>query len=314
VQENMKANFFIIGAAKSGTTSLYKYLDQHPDIYFSPIKEPNYFSEDIDIKRFSSIYKKNTFLDTDLYFAGKLLPELQLTFVRNPNHYNRLFENSEEYKIKAEASTSYLYSKSAAQNIYNYNSQAKILVVLRNPIERAFSHYQMALRYGHTELGFREALEKNLNQNEKGWGISELFIELGQYSNQLSRYFEIFPKEQIKILFFDDLKLDSRSFLNDCFEFLNLESIETNTDKIYNSKKLPRTPQLNHLLTKIGAKKLIKSIVSESTKKLLVKAFYKNTEDEISKNDVKFLLDIYEDDINKTARLINRDLTSWLSY
>jgi len=310
----MKANFFIVGAAKAGTTSLYKYLSQHTDIYFSSIKEPNYFSTDIDISDFTTLYKRNTFLDTDLYFAGKLLPELQLTFVRNKDYYNRLFEEIEDKKILAEASTSYLYSENAAQNIMDYNPEAKILVILRNPIERAYSHYQMALRYGHTELGFREALEKDISQIKKGWGVSELFIELGLYYNQLMRYFETFSKDKIKIVLFDDLKSNSNKVLQECFDFLDVEKMEIETDKIYNAKKLPKNPQLNHLLTKIGAKKLIKSFVSESTKNMLAKAFYKNGNDSISKNDREFLLDIYKDDIKKTANLINRDLSSWLIF
>lgn len=310
----MKANFFIIGAAKSGTTSLYKYLNQHSEIYFSPIKEPNYFSTDIDVSKFSSLYKKNTFLDTDLYFAGKLLPDLQLSFVRKEEYYNRLFEKAEGFKVIAESSTSYLYSSVAAQNICDYNPNAKILVVLRNPIARCFSHYEMALRYGHTQLGFREALEKDIAKKEKGWGISELFIELGQYFQQLERYYKIFPKEQIKVILFDDFITDPRKVIGDCFAFLNLKVEAVDLSKKYNEKKLPKNPKLNKLLTRIGAKNLLKQILPQSSQEVLKKVFFKGGNQKYVKSDFDFLLDIYKDEIKNTALLTQRDLSNWMIY
>jgi hypothetical protein len=310
----VKPDFFIVGAAKSGTTSLYHYLGQHPEIYFSPIKEPNYFSDDIDVAKFSSIYKRNTFLDTEEYFSNKVLQNLSITFVRNITHYERLFESGSNFKTRGESSTSYLYSNKAAKNIYDYNPRSKIIVVLRNPIERAFSHYKMALRSGHTKLSFKEAVEKDLRVKNKGWGISELFIDLGLYYDQLKRYYSIFPSDQIRVFLFSDLKNSTDKVLKDCFEFLEVQNVKIEDKTIYNPAKSPQNIWFNYYLTRIGLKNLLKKSVPESMINSIKKYFLKPDKNTLSENDFKFLLSIYEEDIKKTAGLLKQDLSSWLNY
>lgn len=309
-----KPNFFMVGAAKSGTTSLYKYLKQHPEIYFSPIKEPNYFSDDIDISKFSPAYKKNTFLKTGKYFKQQELHELPLAFVRKKDHYARLFEKSNRYKIRGEASTSYLYSKTAAENIYNYNRESKIIVILRNPMERAFSHYLMAVRYGYTSLNLKEAVIQDRNKENKGWGISELFVELGLYHDQLKRYFDIFPKKQILVLFFDDLKADAQKIVNRCCHFLELEEFRLKNQNAYNTKESPKNIKLNYLLTRSGLKNRFKQFLSQAAKERLSQAFYTKSKLKLDKDDFDFLLDFYQEDIQKTAGLLNKNLDEWLKF
>ncbi|MCF8308550.1 MAG: sulfotransferase domain-containing protein [Bacteroidales bacterium] len=308
-----KPNFFIIGAAKAGTTSLYEYLKQHPDIYFSPVKEPNYFSTDIQVAHFSNTYKKNTFLDTETYFSKKNLEPLQLAFVRKPEHYRRLFEDVSGEKAVGEASTSYLYSSVAAENIKMYNPRAKVVAILRNPMERAVSHYQMALRYGHTRLGFRQAIETDMNKNPKGWGISELYIELGLYYQQLKRYFDLFPAENIKVLLLDDFKEDPQRTVKDCQRFLGVKEITPNAYEIYNKARIPRFKLFNKFITESGIKKLLKKqLPGRVQEKLKDRLFSEGEELDVTKEDIVFLKTIYREDIEKTSRLINRDLSAWL--
>lgn len=310
----VKPDFFIVGAAKSGTTSLYHYLRQHPEIYFSPIKEPNFFSDDIDVSKFSSIYKRNTFLDTEKYFSNKFLQKLSITFVRNITNYQRLFELGSNFKARGESSTSYLYSNKAAQNIYDYNPQSKIIVILRNPMERAFSHYKMALRSGHTKLKFKDAVEKDLKAKNKGWGISELFVDLGLYYDQLMRYYSIFPIDQIKVFLFSDLKNSTEKVLKESFEFLEVKNVKIEDKTIYNPAKSPQNVWFNYYLTRIGLKNLLKSLVPESIIYSIKKSFLRPDKNILSENDFKFLLNIYEEDIKKTANVLNQDLSSWLNY
>ena len=308
-----KPNFFIIGAAKAGTTSLYEYLKQHPDIYFSPVKEPNYFSTDIQVAHFSNTYKKNTFLDTEKYFSKKNLEPLQLTFVRKPEHYRRLFENVSGEKAVGEASTSYLYSSVAAENIKMYNPRARIVAILRNPMERAISHHQMALRYGHTRLGFRQAIETDMNKNPKGWGISELYIELGLYYQQLKRYFDQFPADNIKVLLLDDFKEDPQRTVKECQRFLGVKEISPNAYERYNQASVPRFKLFNKLITESGIKKLLKRQLPEKVQeKLKDQLFSQGEKVDVTKEDIEFLKTIYRDDIEKTSGLIKRDLSAWL--
>src|SRR6056297_944384 len=141
--EKKTPNLFIVGAAKAGTTSLYHYLKSHGDVYFSPVKEPNYFSTDIKTAEFTSIYKRNVDVVPKDFYNKKPEKNIQLSFIRDENRYRNLFQWVNGKSVVGECSTSYLYSKEAAENIIKFNPKAKIIIVLRNPAERTFSHYLM---------------------------------------------------------------------------------------------------------------------------------------------------------------------------
>lgn len=307
-----KPDFFIVGAAKAGTTSLYEYLKQHPGIYFSPVKEPNYFSTDIDVNEFSSAYRKNTFLDVEAYFSGQPLKPLQLTYVRKEEHYQMLFEGVSGEKAVGEASTSYLVSEVAAKNIRDYNPEAKIIAVLRNPISRAFSHYLMALRYGHTRLSFREALEKDINTEPKGIGKSEMFIEFGMYATQLKRYYEVFPENQVKVIFFEDLVQHPDKVLKEVQAFLNVENMKLDTGRSHNEAKIPKFPLINKIVAQSGLKKIVKAMVKGKTiEKLKSTMFDSGKGKRINEKDKEFLINIYENEIDELAAMTKTDLSHW---
>lgn len=309
-----KPNFFIVGAAKAGTTSLYEYLKTHPEIYFSPVKEPNYFSTDIKTEHFSTTYRKNTILDTENYFSQSQLPPLQLTFVRKPEHYRRLFENVNNEKAIGEASTSYLYSTRAAANINDYNPDARILAILRNPIRRAYSHYLMALRYGHTDMDFHEAIKTDYLKTDKGWGISELFIELGLYYQQLKRYYDTFPSGQIKVLLFDDLVNQPEKVLQECYSFLGVETRLPGSFGSFNQAQVPRHKSFNKFMTQWGIKKILKDYLPLTLREKLKSKLFSTARagQEMDDKTEAFLHEIYNEDILKTSRLTGKDLTGWL--
>ncbi|NOZ47017.1 MAG: sulfotransferase [Chlorobi bacterium] len=309
-----KPNLFIVGAAKAGTTSLYRILEASADVYHSPVKEPNFFSADIKPELFSHTYKKQSSLNEKKYFAKVPLGNKQLAFIRNEDYYKQLFEASKKEKYRAESSTSYLYSAVAAKNIYNYNPGSKIIILLRNPVERAFSHYLMALRYGFTTLSFKEALEKDIQKEKKGWGISELFIELGEYYKQVKRYYEVFPKENIGVFLFDELEKNPEAFYQSIFKFLNISFFNTNLNEIHNKAKVPKMKKLNKLVVNSGIKNLSKTILPEILfEKMKQKAFKENTDIKLDKNTKNRLLDVYKTDIENTAGLINVDLSKWIN-
>jgi hypothetical protein len=307
-----KPDFFIVGAAKAGTTSLYEYLKQHPGIYFSPVKEPNYFSTDIDVNEFSSAYRKNTFLDVDAYFSDLPLKPLQLTYVRKEEHYQMLFEGVTSKKVIGEASTSYLVSEVAAKSIREYNPEAKIIAVLRNPISRAFSHYLMALRYGHTRLSFREALEKDINTEPKGIGKSEMFLEFGMYATQLKRYYEVFPESQVKVIFFENLVENPDEVLKEVQAFLNVENMKLDTGRSHNEAKIPKFPLINKIVAQSGLKKILKAMVKGKTiEKLKSTMFDSGKGKRINEKDKKLLIDSYENEIDELAAMTKTDLSHW---
>jgi len=136
-------NFFIVGAPRAGTTSLYFYLKQVPEVYLSPVKEPNYFSVKI--------------IPDDHY----LLP------IRNKKNYLKLFEKVKDEKAIGEASPSYLEDPETPYLISQDVSDARIIAILRDPVERAFSHYLMMVSQGFEKLSFRKALDDLLTNKTR---------------------------------------------------------------------------------------------------------------------------------------------------
>ena len=132
----MKVNTFIVGAPKAGTTSLHFYLQQHPDVCMSEIKEPNYFTAQEVVK---------------LYY--------DVSPVNSEDWYHSIFTKPTR-KVIGEGSVSYLFYPEVAQKIYNYNPEARILIILRNPVQRAFSHYLMDFRLGLCNISLEEILDK----------------------------------------------------------------------------------------------------------------------------------------------------------
>ncbi|MGB1076636.1 MAG: sulfotransferase [Flavobacteriales bacterium] len=204
-------NFLIIGAAKSGTTSLHHHLAALPGTFFSPIKEPNYHARaDIHPDDFSRSFRANHALDLSSYFQtpSPRTPK-DIAFVRSESDYLRLFEGADaaRHPVIGEASTSTLWSPTAMESVRQMNPEAKVLVVIRDPVERMFSHYLMARKYGFTTLPFKEAVERDLLAKNRGWGQSEQYFELGCYGAQLAPWIREWPEDNLRILRTADLNL-----------------------------------------------------------------------------------------------------------
>ena len=191
----MKANTFIVGAPKAGTTSLHYYLSQHEDVCMSTIKEPNYFS----FEEVSSLF----------YNA---------TSVSDSKAYHKLFK--EEKKIIGEASVSYLFYENIPNRILEYNPKANIIIMLRNPLDRAISHYLMDYRLGFCSL----SLEDILNNRHTYPLFFQQYLELGLYYQSVKRYLDTFGDEQVHILYYTDFKNDIKDLMKGVFQFLKIEN------------------------------------------------------------------------------------------
>lgn len=308
-----KVNLFLVGAAKSGTTSIYNFLNSHSQVYASPIKEPNYFSTDINVEDFSNTYRKTTFLDTKEYFSKTHLVNLQLSFVRNESNYNRLFDAVSDEPIIADCSTSYLYSRVAAKNIYEYNDKAKILIVLRDPIYRAYSHYLMALKYGFTNKGLIDSIKIDQQSEDKGWGKTELFIELGLYVDQIKRYYKYFGKDNVKVMFFNDLKMQPTFFFNDLCRFLKIQKTDA---KAYNKRPInaamrPKHPFLNKLLVDVGFKKIIKLYAPMQMQSVIKNWFFSSSKPNLTQKEIRYLKLFYASEIKELEALLEINLKAW---
>ena len=307
-------NFFIVGSAKSGTTSIYNYLKQHPDIFMSPIKETHHFSTDIDSSKFRPDYAANLNINIDSWLDGDQKKEIFHAFVKDWDKYLKLFKNSENQKAIGEVTNSYLYSKEAAKNIQSKFPEGKIIMILRNPVERAFSHFLMDLKSGLETGSFLEAFKKDMAKSNKGWGISNVYYEIGMYYEQVKRYLTVFPQEQIKIILYDDYRNDAKKTLKEICNFLNIDSnFEFEFSKEHNKAMIPKSGAVALMMRQKGLKVFAKKIFPKSWKNIISKIFFTNKNlPKLSVDDRKYLIELYKEDIQKLAQLINRDLTSWV--
>ena len=195
-----KANLFIVGAPKCGTTAWYSYLQDHPDIFFPDIKEPHFFASD--------------------------LPRMQWT--TSLEQYESLFDRAGSAKARGEASVMYLYSDRAAEEIARYNPDAKILVFLRDQVEFLSSlHNHYVFTFSENVEDFETAWR--MSGNRPAESIPEQtdpklldYRAIGRFSEQLGRYVERFPASQIRVIRFDDWTADPRRTYVEILQFLSL--------------------------------------------------------------------------------------------
>ena len=288
-------NFLIIGAMKSGTTALYYYLEQHPQIYMSPVKEPNFFC-----------------------FAGQEGSESKS--VTRIEAYRQLFKGVSEERAIGEASHCYLYEPGAVARIQQYVPEAKLVAILRNPVERAYSHFLHMVRSGTEPLtDFAQALrEEEVGAYQKR--SYQDYIGRGRYYEQLKRYFDAFNSEQIRVYLYEDLDKAPIDTLQDTFRFLGVEdSFVPDVSLRRNVSGYPKYKTLDEFLRRPSSvKNALKMYLPARLRWRLSKAF----DDLKTRNLVgpramepevrRQLVGVYREDIVKVQELIQRDLSGWL--
>ena len=285
----MKVDFFIVGAPKSGTTSLYNYLDQHKSITMSSVKEPNYFSC-IEIE------------DQKLYYKTKQIPTL--------DKYHALFNFKNGSCLFGEASVSYLYYKDIASRIKNYNEDAKIIIILRDPVERAVSHYNMDKRLGFVKTDLKSILDDVSLKNHMLF--YQQYIQLGFYYLQVKRYIDVFGKENVCVMKYDDLNNDNKEFTNKILGFLDLDvDNKIDFDTPYNSYKSSSNQLVNMLYSVSFVRKIISLFFPNSILKAINKSFFNKQETKISEEIEMKLYDLFHEDILLLEQMLEIDLNSW---
>jgi hypothetical protein len=307
-------NFFVVGAAKSGTTSLYEYMKMHPQIYMAPIKETHHFSTDIDNSKFRPNYARSLNKDLSKFLETDMQEGIFHAFVKERDQYDKLFKNVKDEKAIGEITNSYLYSQEAAKNIFTRFPDAKVIMMLRNPIDRAFSHYLMDLRIGYETNDFMTALKKDMARDPKGWGISNLYVEIGMYAEQVKRFIEIFPERQRRIYLFDDFKKDAGAVVKDMFTFLGVDpNVDIDYSQKFNPSFIPKNKLIGKLNTQKKIKDWLKGVLPKSVKSKFKKTFYTDKDlPKITPAERKFLADIFRNDVMKLGKLLNRDLSKWV--
>lgn len=298
-----KPNFLIIGAAKAGTTSLYTALSQHPQVYMSPVKEPNFFA----------------FEGQNLNFPnGTISPTYLASCKTNIDAYRELFDSVSTEIAVGEASPSYLYYPQAAERIYKFNPDTKIIAVLRDPVERAYSTFlHHAQRSFETTDSFVEALDQEENRRKNNWWWSFSYIQGGLYYQQIKRYFDRFDHDQIKVYLYKDLTFDFNGLLKNLFEFIEVDpSYLPKPQPRYNSTGIPKKLWLHQFLSQANPiKTILKPLFPVQMRKpILENLKSSNLKKPIMDSELRLqLIQLYHEDIHKLQDLMGRDLSNWLN-
>ena len=310
-------NFFIVGAPKAGTTSLYHYLDQHPDVYMSPMKEPCYFSEEIRSEHFEPSFRKKAIqLEADIrqYVRGPMEKKLSGGIVRDWSDYLRLFSAATTQRAVGEASVIYLMSKTAAQAIVSRLPHARIIMVLRSPVDRAFSQYLHYVSDGLVTQSFRDHVRSCLRHGGEGLGVHEPFLEMGFYAEQVQRYLNRFPRERIGIWIYEETKTRPVEFMREVFEFLRVDSSFTpDMSKRYHEPQIARTVKANQILRRLGLWNMLKRMTPAPMRLSVRSAVYRPTGSTTMKpEDRSLMLEFYRSDIHQLEGILKRELHAWL--
>jgi hypothetical protein len=303
----MMPNFLIIGAMKSGTTSLYHYLNQHPQIYMSSIKEPNFFAVEGSELDFNGAEGK-----------ARINRWIRREFITNIEDYRALFQGISSEMAVGEASPMYLYSPKAPDRIRHYIPDAKLIAILRNPVERAYSAFVYMAREGREPLSeFSQALQVEEGRIRNNWEWIWHYKNVGYYYAQLKRYFAIFDRAQVQVYLHEDLKADPLSVLRDIFRFLGIdETFNPDTSLRHNVSGIPKGGVLPSLVFgRNPAKAILKPLLPEGLRQhisLRLRSQYLDEAPPLAPEVRRELIGVYRDDILKLENLIGRDLSEWL--
>jgi hypothetical protein len=293
-----RPNLFIVGAPKCGTSSLHDYLDQHPDVFMSrTMKEPDFFCTDLTI---NESRRKRTLDD-----------------------YLSLFSEAAGKKRIGESSVWYLVSTDAAKNIHAYDPAAKIVIMVRNPVDAAYSlHGQFIWSCNEDILDFERALDAE-EDRRAGRRIPDTatspdglqYTRVFSFHEQIERYYDTFPRGQVKVIVFEDFTKDTPGVYRETLEFLGLAPFEASFE-VMNAAK-PVSLGLNRFFAKRPKlRNAVHKLVPAGVQRRIVDAlpFITKTVKRPSKLDPavrKRLASRWREDVERLSALLDRDLTHW---
>jgi len=293
-----KPNFFIVGAPKCGTTSMYEYLQQHPNIFMSYIKELHYFGTDMHGKKH---WNKKGKSDDDYlaYFEGW---------------------NGEEHI--GEASVYYLFSERAAQEIHDFNPDARIIAMLRNPVDMLYSMYhQKRFSGGETLPTFEEALAAEPKRKAEGAPRRLYYREIATYTPQVKRYFDVFGRDQVRVIIFDDLKADVEAVYRDTLRFLGADDTFEADLRVHNPNTVVRSKRIRNFLKnppswyisllKVGKRTLPVGVRDRGRRLIKSANSMKATRQPMKPETREELKEYYRLEVQRLSELLGRDLTHW---
>lgn len=277
--------FLVCGAPKTGTTSLHGYLDQHPDVYMSPVKEPHFFNR---------------------------------SYGKGLDWYASLFEGSSGQKALGECTTWYMFSPEAPARIANDLPGVRLVFCLRHPVDRAYSHYWFRARINSLKAAV------DFSDIIRGKEDDEDLVAVGFYADQLKRYLEHFPREQLLVTLYDDLRADSAAYVSRIFEFIGVDpNFQVNTREKEIVTQYPRFHRLHRTLLRayVPVERMVEQSPLAGAWKGLepiratAKGFFydkkKRPRPSMSAADREYLHTVYDPQIQWLEEFLGRDLSHW---
>jgi hypothetical protein len=294
-------NFFVIGAAKSGTTSVYHYLAQHPQVFMCPRKEPRFFALGDDGK---------------LPDLGPGIHHLWEQAVKDLGAYRSLFDGVHGERAIGEATPLYLSSEGAPRRIYEQVPDAKLIVILRHPVEMSYSAFMMTRRAGFEPIvDYPEAVPLDGDEQTMGWRW-RLYVYQALYGRHLRRYLAYFDRQQISVHLYDDLRVDVLGVLKEMFRFLDVdEGFVPDTSVQHNVGLQPRSSVVEKVITGHGPviRLLWRTIPGGAQQRLRGALERRNrTRVRIPGDLRRRYIEVFRDDILDLQQLLQRDLSFWL--
>jgi len=309
-------NFFIVGAPKAGTDQLYYHLDQHPQIYMSPLKEPSFFSSEIRVCNFVEELQPGARSSADSlrhYLEAGATMKRFGGMVTSLQDYQRLFLHVRDESAIGEGSVSYLWSPSAPSAIASTIPGARIIIVLMDPAKRAFHQYLKSLSDRNVTHSFRTHLEKALQDSQDRISIYHPFLAFGNYAEQVLRYKQQFPSSQIHLSLYEDLRQDYGGWFKNILHFLDVDdSFTPQPVDIPSTPRFSRFDPLerNRIVTTL--RPALAKLLPESLKSKIRSSLYQNgAKPSLSSEDREILVDYYRSNILELEEIIGRDLSAW---
>jgi len=260
-----KVNLFIVGAMKAGTTSFVELLSQHQDIFVPPVKEPHFFVDAMP----QELYEPNKFFSLENYLEHEFPNPLHITKVETIVQYQRVYSQHQGETYQLDGSTAYLHAIESAQKIYEYNPEAKIIVLLRDPLERSFSHYKMDLGKGRTKASFDSIMQEEIDRYHSDQLSWYGHLGMSFYREPIARYQKLFKR--VLLLQLDDLINYQDTVLRDISSFLEIESFSDSVVSHKNSARKPLFPRVVFFLKKAGLHHYFSKVFSSTFKQWLTR-------------------------------------------
>jgi hypothetical protein len=291
--------FLILGAQKAGTTALFYALSKHPEVFASKLKEPSFFTDPAEA------------------LADAAGPGDEVTRMMDSRaEYEALFAEAGGAVARGEASTSYLYDSGAPARIKALVPDAKLIAILRNPVDRAYSNFLYLIREGREPLqDFRAALAAEGRRRADGWSTTWRYLDKGLYATQIERYLAQFDREQLRCYLYEDYDEDPESTVKDVYRFLGVDAgFSQDLSARLNVSGLPKSERLQAISRRSQRLKwALDPLLPDRLRRSLLKAQNTNlSRPPIAPELRAELIEACREEIERVGELAGLDISRWL--